>query len=328
MMRDLWYFKNEQAGEKILQPDFFRPRSHIGIAFADSIQLPCRIDLCCRKSDTEIYRQNFEIQKECTETYSVIYGRGLYVVKISAELDGMPDSIEVRYQDGENDRVWKKNCTYSVLSGIVTDFYGQPFPAAVCLYRYWFDKDKLLMGIWTDKQGRYSVIVPDGRYNALYCDDESYGRTSLECWGWNIVVDRDETLDLRIGNGEVYSLNTMCSNGGADNLFIAFRPMSIMKRREERQQVNDRAFTVWQTVPDLQAADITVCLDGKQTSVISLQRLLETDESGIALPMYIAQVRRPSSRGKQKLTIEFSVRGDDGNTYAGMAFAHIDGVGK
>ena len=69
---------------------------------------------------------------------------------------------------------------------------------------------------------KVGLLRNESKRYMVYADDNIYGVSSLECWGWNIIADRDETIDLKIDSGEVYSLNVGVSNGGMNTLFLSF----------------------------------------------------------------------------------------------------------
>ena len=97
--------------------------------------------------------------------------------------------------------------------------WANPFPAAVVFMRKAFGGNCPCIGCWSDKDGKYSVTVPNGLYCAFYVEDNSYKESTLENWSWRMFVDRDEVHDFKIGTGEVYGLSVWEDTGGRDILF-------------------------------------------------------------------------------------------------------------
>lgn len=235
--------------------------------------------------------------------------------KIREDKDCEPDMLRVIYEAGGKSETFETECKYYTFSGQVSDFDGKPFPAVVMLYRYGFDAAPFIMGTWTDLNGRYSLRVPAGSYNAIYSDDNSYGISSLECWGWNIIADRDEVIDLKIGNGEVYSLNVSVNNGGVQTLFLTFRPMVYFKKEEYDTVVGEEKVHITDVAPEIAKEDVTVYVNGRKTDVISLQKLYEASPDGLHLPMYMVQIPRemhPDCLDKQTVVLEYDTK-DRGN---------------
>lgn len=314
---DAWWFNNTQQQVDILQPDFFTPKTHYGVyAELGKISLPFILIYTARNNNGLILHskkfhihesgvyENFEIEVEPKE--------GVFVFKSLAEsLNELPATIEVEYKDDKTE--YKENiyCSYSTLNGRITDFTGNAFPAPLLLFRTGFDGKNSYMGTWSNSNGEYSITVPKGTYNAFFIDDNSYGKTTLECWGWHMLVDRDEQLDFKIGNGEVYSLHAWPSNGGLSTLFIYFRPMILPSLKEEKykMKLNDRDFNIFDISPDLTVEDISIRVNGIRSEIISLQKIYETgiyNDENKGMPAYIVQIRRNHSTvGKQTLIVEY-----------------------
>ena len=133
-----------------------------------------------------------------------------------------------------------------------------------------------ISGVWADDNGFYSITLPERSYNTYYADDHTYGVSSLEYWGWRMIVDRDETLDIRIGNGEVYNLHAWSSNGGLNAYFLYFRPMVLPLFLLPEQEytsaitINGKTFENMNIAPTLDEKDITVKLNGELVPIVSL----------------------------------------------------------
>lgn len=309
MKIDAWWFENKQGASEILQPETAIPKTCFGVyAELDKIAYPFTVKVFAEADGKQLYRGEFTVESgsEAYETYEARCTDSTVTVKALAEnTAGLPDKINVEIEVGGKLYAETVKCEYARLYGKITDFDGNPFPAEVELSRVGFDKN-ITIEVWSGKNGEYSVIVPKGCYNCFWIDDGSYGKTSLESWCWHMLIDGDEELDFKIGNGEVYSLSVWCSNGGGQTLFFWFRPMILGKKSEYEVEINGQSRTVTDISPELELEDITVTLNGRELKIISLQRVYETAENYV-MPAYIIQTERPSGAvGKQTAVVEYN----------------------
>jgi hypothetical protein len=315
MLIDSYWFNNTQNENEILQPDFFVPKTHLGVyAELETLEFPVCIDFTAIVNGSILYEKQFtffESENSIEEKYDVyiIADKGIIIGSIFTEnTNVLPEHIKISINSG--DKVYSKDilCEYAILSGKITDFTNKPFPAAFKFYRESFGGG---IGVWSNKDGEYSITIPQGIYNAFYVDDNSYRKTSLENWSWHMIVDRNETHDFKIGTGEVYSLCVWVNNGGFSTLFIYFRPMILHKSSQYQVEINANQFNVTDKCPELNIEDITVTLNGYELKKLSLQKIFETSDKD-AMPAYILQVkRRPESKeyfatGKQTLIVEYN----------------------
>lgn len=312
MKIDAWWFENKQCLEEILQADWAVPKTHFGI-YAEAEKLTCPLTLCvtAKFNESENYYREFQIcdYKEEKESYTVDATENILNFKcIVEDVAGLPEEIfvEIKSETGEySERI---SCEYARLHGKITDFDGNPFPAPLLLARIGFSGDTPI-GVWSNKNGEYSIVVPKGCYNTFYVDDNSYGKTTLENWSWHMIVDRDEEHNFKVGNGEVYSLCVWANNGGSSTLFFWFRPMILpsIKKEEYEIELGGEKRQVMDISPELKAEDITVTLNGEPLPVISIQRIYET-ASTYTMPAYIVQTKRYNgtpSTGKQTIILEY-----------------------
>lgn len=308
MKIDAWWFENKQDASEVLQPEVFVPKNCFGVyAEVDKIAYPFTVKVTAESDGKQLYRGEFTIKSgnEAYETYDVRCTDSTFTLKALAEnISGLPDKISVEIDNGGKRCSETVKCEYARLYGKITDFDGKPFPALVEMDRVGFDKD-ISIGVWSDKNGEYSAVVPKGCYNSFWIDDESYGKTSLESWCWHMLIDGDEEIDFKIGNGEVYSLSVWCNNGGGQTLFFWFRPMILGKKSEYEVGINGQSRSVNDISPELETEDITVTLNGRELKIISLQRVYETAENYV-MPAYIIQTERPRGAvGKQTAVVEY-----------------------
>ena len=226
-------------------------------------------------------------------------------------LETPPERIEVLIRANGEEYSRSIVCQYATIFGKITDFDGNPFPAAVIVNnRHEFRNE---WGVWSDKDGNYSIQLPKTECNSMLVLDDTYGKTSLEAWCWKMIIDRDEKFDFKVGNGEVYSLDVWTSNGGFPNLMIYFRPMVLpsITSKEHTAQINSKEYKVMDIRPELRLDDIKVWLNGKELDKISLQMIYETGDLGeqghMAMPAYVMQVKtvQGGAKGKQTLILEY-----------------------
>jgi hypothetical protein len=313
---DAWWFNNLQEDCNIPQPNFFTPKSHIGVyAELEKIELPFSLLVYAKASDGKIlYSNNYNIiTSESCEKYEIEIDpqMGIFIFKaLTDTLSELPDSIYIVYKDKKTEYAQTKKCEYSTLSGKINDFNGNLFQSPLLLYRVAFDGKNSYMGVWSDKDGKYQITVPNGTYNAFYLDDDSYNKTTLECWGWHMIVDQNEEINFKIGNGEVYSLHTWPSNGGFSTLFIYFRPMILPSLKHSTYTVDlNEGFNVTDISPDLELKDLNISVNNHKCEVISLQRIYETSSDKKSMPAYIVQVNKYCGSihvGKQTLCVEYN----------------------
>jgi len=326
-VKDIWYYHYGQKESEVLQPDLVTPESHVGIYCEfEELVFPVSFHVWGFCKGEVMFEKEVTVSENGEEDVAVRRDSYAAVFKFGVDKDCEPDVMRVTYECGGKTETFEKECKYYTFSGQVSDFDGKPFPAVVLLYRYGFDDTPFMMGVWTDLNGRYSLRVPDGCYNAMYSDDNSYGKGSLECWGWNIIADRDETIDLKIGSGEVYSLNVSVDNGGMNTMFLTFRPMIFYKKEEYNTVVGEREFFVTDIAPELSKEDVTVYINGRETEVISLQKIYETAEHGYCMPMYMAQISKQvyaDCFDKQTIILEYDTKERGNGRACSRGFTHF-----
>jgi hypothetical protein len=186
-------------------------------------------------------------------------------------------------------------CKYYKLTGTIQDFDGNPLKIKtfISIQPDDFDEDSYI-GTWPDDNGNYNMDLPARTYNSILAVAEEYGISNLECWGWNILMNSDQTLKLKIGNGEIYNMNVWKNNGGGNSFFISFRPMILLPKDYnaigDSIKINGKYFKLINYSPVLDLENIHVFVNGIECKVISLQQYFETTSLKQAMPAYIAQV--------------------------------------
>ncbi len=309
MKLDSWFFVNKQTPSEILQPDFYTPRSQFGLYCEwENIAFPFRVTMGAYKNKTRVFEKTIFIdssERKSGKCNLIFKDKAFLLEYWDDDVSVLPDNLCVKIKTPGEDYEFYQKCEYATISGKITDFEGNPFPASVQLFRYGFGYPHRI-GVWSDSDGRYSVTVPKGIYNTIYVDDESYRKTTLENWCWNMIIDRDETLDFKVGTGEVYSLTPWFSNGGMSVMFLYFRPMILCNQKEYGREINGREYTVIDIAPQLKPEDITATVNGKKLPIISLQTIYETYD-GTAMPACVLQVEKPQyTADKQTVTVEYN----------------------
>jgi hypothetical protein len=183
------------------------------------------------------------------------------------------------------------------ISGRVTDFEGRPIHgAAVELKKSRFEN---AAASTSDKDGRYSLIVPKGTYMALAAVKD-YQIKSLEYWAWNVPAERDLEINPRFDRLEVYAINAWRPQGGYPSYQIYFRPMSltrtITKITEAGGMESFSKLPVMDIAPELTADDIQVAVDGQPVKVLQLNRVREAAGPNQYLFGYVLQVGLPDKK--------------------------------
>lgn len=315
---EAWWFENKQSEEEILQPEWFTPKTHCGIyAEMGEIEFPFRLSVGTYRKKEKIFAKSLDIyHTESSQEYDLMVKNNAVLIKIFTEnAEGLPDRICVTIKTKDQKVKRQINCQYSLMQGSITDFEGNPFPAAVVFMRKAFGGNSPSIGAWSDKNGKYSVTVPNGLYGAFYVEDDSYKVSTLENWSWKMCIDRDELHNFKIGTGEVYGLSVREDTGGRDILFLYFRPMILpqIKMLEYNIKLNGKDRKVIDIQPGLEKNNLKVYIDEKKANIFSLQKIYETGiykEEDYTLIAYVAQIEKPVLRsGKHTVIVEYETVG-------------------
>ena len=122
------------------------------------------------------------------------------------------------------------------LSGKVTDFEGNVIDS--CLVQVLHPDFSTAYETYTNQKGNYTIKeVKKGKYMALYAiRPKEYPRRNavpdkdkrLEYWAWNLIADRNLTINPRYHRLELYGL-TAFRIQGVLGLWVYVRPMSLGK---------------------------------------------------------------------------------------------------
>lgn len=190
------------------------------------------------------------------------------------------------------------------ISGRVTDYEGNPIDSSTVRLIHANFSDAYIT--YTDADGRYSLEgVEKGSYAALYIlRPEEYPRSNavpkedmrLEFWAWNVIADRDLTIDARYHKLELYGTTVFKQIGGYPSMFVYFRPMSVTRYISYEELFLDKAKMEANNV-DLSVKpefmDVEVYADDQPLTIYSVQAIEEyIGETGRQLG-YLVQTSLP-----------------------------------
>ena len=217
------------------------------------------------------------------------------------------------------------------ISGTVTDGKGQTVKKCDVFFNkeMWISDDSV--HVQCDEQGRYTAVIDEGLYNSIYiCDEEEYGKTALEFWGWNLNFTESQTLDAAFDTIEVFSLATWTSNGGSNSIFASFRPMSLNKAIYKYQKINNHTVAVRDISPVITSKSIEGFIDGQPLSLLNYNWTYEKintcsgfpeefdTKNGCYMPMIVAQFKKPKLvKGQHTLKVRLT-DSDTGNMGEGI----------
>lgn len=210
-----------------------------------------------------------------------------------------------------------------VISGTVSDKNGIPVKKCDVFFNKtaWIDDNSI--HVTCDEKGFYSAEIEPGLYNSVYvCDEELYGKSKLEFWGWNLNLEASQTLDAQFDTMEVFSLSAWASNGGSNSLFVSFRPMNLTKAKSPVHKMEThlgKELAVFDITPDLNFNTIKGFIDEKPLKLLNFSWVLEEvascgktpegikTDNGCFMPMVIAQFQKPAlSAGQHTVRIDIS----------------------
>lgn len=265
------------------------------------------VAIAARCRNTVLFSRTFVVDKAAPPK-DFIYAEVNGYFRIEAKTDyrtERPTEISVAVTRATTRRARTTPCRYHTISGSIRDINDKPLRAFLSVGP---DEFTSPITVWSDAGGRFSVELPERAYNIFYVDDHTYGVSTLEMWGWHMVVDRDESYNFMVGNGEVYNLHAWPNDGGFGTYFVYFRPMVLPLTKEPtaKTTLNSRVFDVTAIAPRLRPEDLSVCLNGTRVDIVSLQQVYETGlpaNAAKAMPAYLVQVRRSGIPPNGKITV-------------------------
>jgi hypothetical protein len=174
-------------------------------------------------------------------------------------------------------------CPISVhrVTGQVKDFDGRRFPAFVwAVEQPYADRPQAMAK--TDPQGHFSLWYPEGRRMGIFVADESYARTTYECWITTEALKGDITIDPRVGTFELWGLHAWRTPMAWQ---IYFWPCSLLMDLLSKQsgwKVDYR--------PRLSREDISVRFDGEEVLITGLHIVDVWAGEGLAYPAHLLEL--------------------------------------
>ena len=247
------------------------------------------------------------------------------LIKSLILLAGLLPACGVHAQQTQKDSV--------TISGHVSDYDGHAI--GNCSVMFQNSNFDTLFETKTDKDGNYQIRIPKGRYSNLGAIDmDTYPHTMkpgsdqqelrLEFWGWNVIADRDTTLNIRYHRMEAYGLHVFQIPGGVPTYQIYVRPMSLTRFLTNKgignaQHKEDLSATV-QTAsagnakcdhmaPAIDKADIKVWIDGEEVPVLMKQQIkeyYEATEYGIAYYLTVDMPKRSTALPYRVFRVELT----------------------
>jgi hypothetical protein len=208
------------------------------------------------------------------------------------------------------------------IHGTVTNFANEPLAGAEAVLKR--DDFSDAARVVADSQGRYSMLVPAGRYNAL-CAVRDYQVQNLEYWAWNVPAHGDMTIDCRVDGLELYGIHAWRPSGAAPSYLVYVRPMSLRRCGKLIQEYGPDALSSLPVVaisPELSAQDVTAQIDGQPVPVLAVSRVSESAGPGRTMYGWVIQVGLPAksgTTGPTRLSLELTDR-ETGEHGAGCVF--------
>jgi hypothetical protein len=161
---------------------------------------------------------------------------------------------------------------------------------------------------YTDSNGFYRLDnVEKGRYMALYAiRPKEYPRANavskdnmrLEFWAWNVLADKDLTINPRYHKLELYGTNVFEIFGGYKGLFVYFRPMSLTRMLSyskenymDKQKMEAQGMDI-SVKPEY--LEVKIFADEKPLKINSITPIPEY-VGGMTMTGYVVQVDVPQS---------------------------------
>lgn len=130
------------------------------------------------------------------------------------------------------------------ISGRVTDFENRAIDScAILILDVWLST---VYKTYSDQDGYYSLEVEEGNYKAMYAirPKEHLNANSvpeedmrMKFWAWNIIADRNLTINPRYQKLELYATTVYEDyTGVAEEMYIFFRPKSLAKSLAFRKE--------------------------------------------------------------------------------------------
>jgi len=201
--------------------------------------------------------------------------------------------------------LFAQNGNTITISGQVTDFDGNPIDSSVVQLKH---KDfSTAYETYSNEMGYYTLKnVEKGQYMAMFAMRlKEYPRANavseedmrLEFWAWNVIADKDLTINPRYHRLELYGFQVFEVFGGAPYLMAYVRPMSLSKYiaygkdvyldKEKSEKVSDISI-------ELKNIDFKIYAGNEPLTIHSVQPLIEyIGENNQNMRAFFLQFDRP-----------------------------------
>lgn len=174
-------------------------------------------------------------------------------------------------------------CPVSVyrITGQVTDFDARPFPAYIwAVEQPYADRPQAMAK--TDPEGHFTLWYPEGRRMRVFIDDESYSRTTYECWITIEALKGDVEIDPQVRNFELWGLHAWRAPMAWQVYFWPCSLLMDLLSKRPNWKLDHR--------PRLRREDIMVRIEGTEVPVEGLHIVDVWAGDGIEYPAHLLEL--------------------------------------
>ena len=187
-----------------------------------------------------------------------------------------------------------------MLKGVVCDCAANPLAGVSIEVKN--EHFETIYSVLSNENGRFAFEQTMGKYPFLTAV-KSYAKDYLEFWASNIDLSEDTDINIKIGDIELYGMNTFTVKGAESAVFIYFRPMSLKKYKQGAKDI----------APDITDDSISVKVNNNTAEVLSVNKVNEYG-GGQFMTAYLLQARVSDCSWKE-ITVELK----DADAEIGMA---------
>jgi hypothetical protein len=193
------------------------------------------------------------------------------------------------------------------ISGQVTDFDGNPIDS--CVVQLMHEDFSIVSETYSDKSGHYALKdVEKGKYMAIYAiRPKEYPREDvvpaadkrLEFWAWNVIADKNLTINPRYHRLELYGFNVFEVYGGYPALMAYVRPMSVGKYLSYEKEIwldKRKAEKAADISVNPQDIEFKIYAGNEPLKIYSVQTIIEYSGENQPFNGYFLQFERPKQR--------------------------------
>ena len=192
----------------------------------------------------------------------------------------------------------------------------------------WGDPGSLDIPVAED--GSFDALVPARVYAVVNVNGGGYLFDAMERWAgtYDLTQDREDHFD--IGRMEIYGLRAFDMVGGANTLYLLFRPSSltrvmhfdadgdgVLSDTERKAMVEASKNSATVLGPELKAEDVKVWFDGAPLTVAQMNQISEYDGNGYWQVNYLLQCPLDSSLKVPNLWHHIKIEAESRETLRG-----------